>query len=239
MRIMTLGDLREEALGAFSYLIRKISSTFPDVEIRHEEDIEIVWSGNNFVILNGAFRVSQPKTLAELEYTFKYAESQFRELDKGTGGILVFEAGTLLENGVSKKAIEAVAAKYNIKAKFDTTMAREGRLFDKVDLRGMEVRKNETDKEIGRVFRIYFPNDLTDWSYPAEFWKSLNSYSGYVDGKFVTTATTHLYKGTVYLSCVGTDPDYRNRGYGTANPSMHFNRALKRAGLRSRSSMPL
>jgi GNAT superfamily N-acetyltransferase len=227
---MTLSDQRDAALEAFCYLAKGISSSFPNAVFKHDEDTDIVWTGNKLVILNGAFRRSQPESLAELEHTLKYVESQFRELDKGTGGIVVWEAGTLLENGVSKEAIKEVAAKYNIKAKFDTTMAREGRLFDKVDLRGMEVRKNETDKEIGQLFRMHFPNDATDWSYPAEFWKSLNSYSGYVDGKLVTTATTHLHKGDVFLSCVGTDPDYRNRGYGTAISKYALQQSLEESG---------
>jgi predicted GNAT family acetyltransferase len=51
-----------------------------------------------------------------------------------------------------------------------------------------------------------------------------------VDGKFVTTATTHLYKGTVYLSCVGTDPDYRNQGYGTAISKYALQQSLEESG---------
>jgi hypothetical protein len=96
--IMTLSDLRDAALEAFSYLAKGTSSSFPNAVFKHDEDTDIVWTGNNFVILNGAFWLSQPMGLAELEHTLKYVESQFRELDKGTGGIVVWKAGTLLEN---------------------------------------------------------------------------------------------------------------------------------------------
>jgi ribosomal protein S18 acetylase RimI-like enzyme len=225
-------DLPEEVMRAFSALTLGLIKTFPNAEIKHEEGIDIVWSGDRIEFPgNGAFSVPGGTTIAQLERNLKYVQNQFNELNKdGRYGLFDFEASSLLANHISGDRIEEVCLKYGFTPSQDATMVRYGGLFEKIDFRDLEVRRVQTDEQIFQIFALFYPEVKTDWSHSVDFYKSLYGYVGYVDGKVVTTATAHLYEGKVFLSAVGTHPDYRNRGYGTAMSKHALQMAMEQSG---------
>jgi GNAT superfamily N-acetyltransferase len=228
---MTQGDLRDEAVGAFHLFSTRCTKPFKNRVLRQKGAVEVIWTGEKNPYLNTSTRMSRATTLAELEETLQYTQSTFSSLDKnGTPGLVILEASSLLENGVSEDTIKELCLKYNVQADFDPAMALEGGSFDKIDFRGLEIKKVETVQELMDICNFFFPDDSTDWSILLDFWKSLYSYVGYLDGKMVTTATTHIYNGKAYLSTVGTHEDYRRHGYATAVSEYALQRAIEANG---------
>jgi ribosomal protein S18 acetylase RimI-like enzyme len=228
---MTQEDLRDDAIGAFHLFSKRVSQPFKHRVVRQEGAVEVIWTGEKNPYLNTATRMSRATTLAELEDSLQYTQSTFSSLDKdGIPGLVILEASSLFENGVSQDAIRELCLKYNVQAEFDASMALEGGSFDKIDFRGLEIKKVETVEELLDVCNFFFPDNPTDWSILLDFWRSLYSFVGYVDGKMVTTATTHIYNGKAYLSTVGTHEDYRNHGYATAVSEYALQTAIRASG---------
>jgi ribosomal protein S18 acetylase RimI-like enzyme len=224
-------DLLDDAMRAFSFLGQGLVKAFPNAVIKHEEGIDIVWSGDRIAIPNCAFSIPGSTTISRLERSLKYVRNQFNELGKdGRYGLFDFEASSLLANHISGDRIEEVCLKYGFTPSQDATMVRHGGLFDNIDFRDLEVKRVQTAEQIFQIFALFYPESKTDWSYSVDFYKSLYGYVGYVDGKVVTTATAHLYEGKVFLSAVGTHPDYRNRGYGTAMSKHALQMAMEQSG---------
>jgi ribosomal protein S18 acetylase RimI-like enzyme len=224
-------DLRDEAMKAFSSIGLGIVKTFPNAVIKHRQDVNLAWSGKKLVVLNSAFRTSRAETVHQLEETLKYVQSQFDLLNTNKySGIFVFEASSLLENDISREAIVKVCSKYGFESEFVDTMARHGGTFEKIDVGALEVKKVEIAEQIAQSRALFFPDDDTDWTGSVDYYKSLYSYVGYVEGKAVTTATAHVYESKVFLFNVGTHPDYRNRGYGTTISKYALQMAMEQSG---------
>jgi ribosomal protein S18 acetylase RimI-like enzyme len=173
--------------------------------------------------------LSRANTLTELEDSLRYVNTQFSRLD-GVGAVFLFELSSLFENGNSVDAIKKTSLKYDFHLNLVTSMVLEKPGFDKIDLKGLEIQKVETMEQLIEVINFDRPDDCTDWGPILDFWKTMYSYIGYFDGKVVTMATAIVHHGKVFLSTVGTKPDYRNRGYGTAISKYALQSAIEASG---------
>jgi ribosomal protein S18 acetylase RimI-like enzyme len=136
----------------------------------------------------------------------------------------------LLENGNSVDFIKKISLKYDFHVNLVTSMVLEKPGFDNINLKGLDIQIVETMEQLIEVINFDLPADCTDWGPILEFWKTMYSYVGYVDGKIVTIATAIVHHGKVFLSTVGTKPDYRNRGYGTAISKYALQSAIEASG---------
>jgi GNAT superfamily N-acetyltransferase len=231
-RVSLKDDFRDLTVGAFNRLSRGVTKNFPNRVDRHERGVDIIWTGAKNIFMNNATRMQRARTLAELEDSLRYVQSQFNALGNGVGGIFIFEVSSLLANGYSKDIIKEISSKYRFKVEFNTTMARVGGLYEEVNIGGLEIKRVKTMKQLTEILNFFFPGDTTDWSLMLDFYKSIYSYVGYVDGKVATTASTCFYKDTVFLHSVGTHPEFRNHGYATAISKYALQNALDASGIK-------
>jgi hypothetical protein len=96
-----------------------------------------------------ALRTYSATTVHQLEETLKYIRFQFDLLNTNEcSGVFLFEASSLLENGISREAIVEVCSKYGFNTDFVDTMERQGGLFEKIDTRDLEVKRVLTAEQL-------------------------------------------------------------------------------------------
>jgi hypothetical protein len=231
----TRGELGSEAIGAFFNFATDVTKPFENRVLIAEQGVNIIWSGTRNPHLNTAYRMSCATSVSELEETLRYLQGQYNKLDKdGTGGMFIFDASSLLDSGTSKEDIKRICQKYSFKAGFDSIMAREGGPFDKIDTKGLEIKRVTTLEQLEELLNLFLPNvrdkDKTDWSIILEYWKSTYSFVGYIDGKAVACATALVYNDKLLLGTVSSHPDYRKRGYDSVLSRYALKTAIEATG---------
>jgi ribosomal protein S18 acetylase RimI-like enzyme len=236
---MTNEQDRIVALDAFNIIISGIVKLLPTAKFITEHGFDIRWAGSGFKnVMNISFKKSTVRTLDELRDSFEYLRQKYNELDTDHGGgLAIIEMGSLLEQGISRETITETASSYGFGVELHDTMINETSLpFKAIDTKDLKIKKVTKGGELREIFLTLldmygkpFP-DVPDWIPAMSYWETVYSYVGYVDDIVVTTASTIVHEGKVFVACVSTHPDFRRRGYATAITKYAMQKAHEATG---------
>jgi ribosomal protein S18 acetylase RimI-like enzyme len=225
------------ATDAFNILLTKLNNKWPKSKLKSEHGFDTCWAGIKIPIFNISFRKAVPSEFDELQDSFKYIQKLAKELDSDqVGGSAIVEVGPLVEQGVSQELITQAAKARGLEAVLYDTMVCEISPVNETALNGLRIERVTKAEQLRDLLSLFltsfgspFYYDL-DWSPGMNYWKTTYSYVGYIDNKIVTTTTSIVHEGKIFVAFVATHSDYRRRGYASAIMQYSMQKAYEATG---------